>query len=757
MSLERAPLLADGQRRGQAWCASYTAAVDTWLASLFASTVGGSTGRLALVAVGGYGRAELCPESDIDVMLVHEGRAAAAGVAEQIWYPIWDAGIHLGHSVCTPAQALALADDDLHTSTALLSARHLAGDAALTARLARDAEAQWERRAKKWLTELGLWVTLAHEQAGDVAFSLEPDLKEGRGAMRDVHALRWAHTARPVLGPDDERALTAAYDVLLSARVELQRLSGRPSNVLALDHQDPVAEALGWADADALMRAISQAARVIAWTSDDAWRRIRIKLRGPLGRVGRRGVRLSAEVVLRDGELHAAGPLVTPLAAAADAAAHGAVLAPETLEALATSPIAEPWTEPDRADFVRLLLAGRPAVPVIEALDHRGLWERILPEWVAVRARPQRNAYHRFTVDRHLLETAANAARLASSVARPDLLVTAAVLHDIGKGSDGDHTDAGVALAGRITARMGWPAADADTIVELVRHHLLLAEVATRRDLDDPDTVGAVARALGTVERVELLAALTEADSIATGPSAWSTWKAELVTLLADRVTHVLANGDQAIPVPRRFPSPEQLTRLAEGGRRIDALDEHLTVMCDDRRGTFSRVAGVLTLHGLDVVGAVAHSTESGRALSEFRVGRAPSAERGGWARVVEDLEQALDGRLALTARIAERAVTYRRRGRLHGTGTGPAVAFDNDSSSSATIIDVHATDAVGLLYRITRALAELDLDIRSAKIETRGAFVTDSFYVRDGRGAKVTDTATLAEITRALMNALAP
>jgi len=761
MSLQWGPPQADETLRGASWCRAYTAKVDAWLADLFATATGQGTRGAALVATGGYGRSELCPQSDIDVMFVHDGDDG--GMAEQIWYPIWDAGVHLGHSVCTIAQALGLADDDLHTATALLHARHVAGDRRLTTELARDAASQWERHAKRWLTDLGILVAVNHEQAGDVAFSLEPDLKEGRGGLRDAHALRWAHLARPVLASDDERAMSAAYDTLLAVRVELQRVTERAANVLTLQDQDAVAIALGHPDADALMHEVSQAARVISWTSDDAWRRIRTGLRGPLGRLGRRRVRVSADLQLLEGELHlgptgsASDPAVV-LRAAAAAAEHGAAIDGETLARFVseTPSPSTPWTADVRAAFVALLLSGRGAVSVIEALDQRGVWTRILPEWADVRARPQRNAYHRFTVDRHLLEAVAHAARHGPQVDRADLLVTAALLHDLGKRGEGDHVAVGVELAARIAARMGWTAGDAETITVLVRHHLLLAEVATRRDLDDEAIIERVAAAVGTRERLHLLAALTEADSLATGPAAWGTWKAELVGLLVSRVDHVLDRGEHAPAAADRFPTPEQLRRLSEGGRVIDASDDRIAVMCDDRPGTFSRVAGVLALHGLDVISAAAHSSDQGRALSEFRVAHPPPADRGGWDRVVRDLELALDGRLALSARVAERAATYRRRQRhallLHTT----TVSFDNDASTTATVIDVHAPDGVGVLYRITRALAELDLDIRTAKAETRGGVVSDAFYVLDGAGAKITDPATLAEIARAVLHGIA-
>lgn len=759
--LDRAPLLADASLTGGAWCRAYSDLVDTWLGQLLRGATDGDVGGLALVAVGGFGRCELCPQSDIDVMLVHDRRGDVAAVANRLWYPIWDEGLHLGHRVGTVGEALRLADDDLDTATALLTARHLAGDPSLTTELASRAAAQWEKRSKRWLTELGARVELRHERVGEVAFRLEPDLKEGRGGLRDVHSLRWAEAAHRVLLDQDVAGLAAAYSVLLDARVELHRLTARPSNVLVLQEQDAVAAALGADDADALMGRVAEAARTIAWNSDDTWRRVRFELRGRRERMGVHTRALGDGLHLRGGEVHVddrtaiADDPVLVLRAAVAAASQHTVIGRQSLELLVAGspPLAEPWPPEARRLFADLLLAGAAAVRVIEALDQRGLWARLLPEWQPVRALPQRNAYHRWTVDRHLLETTANATRLAQRVGRPDLLVVASLLHDLGKGYDGDHSEVGVGLAERIGARMGYPGDDVATIAALVRHHLLLSEVATRRDLDDPTTIARVASSVASSSRLELLAALTEADSLATGSSAWGPWKAQLVGQLVDRVASVLDGGAPATVVTNQFPSAQQLAQLAEGGQRIFTADNVLTVMADDRPGIFSRIAGVLALHGLDVLAASAYSSDSGRALAEFRVADPVRIEIP-WERVTTDLELALGGRLALNARLAERARTY-SRSKEPALPVRAAVHFDNEASAAATVIDVRAPDGIGVLYRITRALAELDLDIRSARVQTLGAQVLDAFYVRDAGGSKITHPRVLAEIEQAILHGL--
>ena len=764
VQLERAPLLADSTLTGVSWCDRHSALIDEWLASLLSRAVeqdgASDTIGAALVAIGGYGRAELCPQSDLDVMLLRSPRRDVKRIAERVWYPIWDTGMKLGHSVCTQREALEIASNDLDTATALLSARHLAGDASLTMDLHAAAHAQWERRSKRWLEELGARVDARHAQAGEVAFMLEPDLKDGRGGLRDVHSLRWAQAAHSILVEHDERSLATAYATLLDARVELHRRTTRPSNVLALHEQDAVAKALGKPDGDALMAEIAAAARAIAWTSDDAWRRIRSSLRGPLGRVGRRDRELGAGVILRDGEVHLAADAdpaqddLLALRVARLAAEHATVIDRDSLERLAdrAPALPDPWPPAAREQLVGLLLAGPAAIPVIEALDHRGIWIRILPEWEPVRSRPQHSAYHRFTVDRHILEATANAATGSIDVDRRDLLVVAALLHDLGKGAAADFIEAGVEIARGFGTRAGFLADEVEVLAELVGNHLLLSDVAVRRDLDEPATIQRVAERVSSIDTLRLLAALTEADSRATGPGAWSPSKAGLVALLVDRVARLMGGGDALEVDLPEFPSEMHRELLASPGTEIVAKGELLTVATDDRPGIFCKIAGVLAFHGLDVISASAYSAD-GRALSEFGVSD-PFRNETPWPRVERDLMLALDGRLAVQARVAERSRTYEKPN-LGWRPSNALVRFDNEASDAATVIDVHTADAVGVLYRITRALMEFDVDIRSARVQTQGTQVVDAFYVVDSQARKITDADACAEIERAIVHAL--
>ena len=769
-ALQRSDFLDDRRLQGRGFCEGYTDLIESWLVELFEGALGGegsaanATG-VALIAVGGQGRRELAPQSDLDLLLVHAGGVPAekvSAIADALWYPIWDVGLKLGHAVRTIRDTLTLANDDLETATALLSARHVAGDAALTAELAEKAKANWRKRGKKWLGELADSVEERHLSAGELAFDLEPDLKDGRGGLRDVHALNWARAA----GADVDELLLAEleshHDHLLAIRVELHRATARPGDRLMLQEQDVVAAALGDRDADALMAEVAAAGRSIAWASDESWHDIRLTLSGPFRDRFRRERQIEDGLVLRSGRVCLVdedAPVTDPemvLKVGLSAARRTARIGLTTMTALRAAPRVEhPWPESTRGLLVDLLRNGPASIPVIETLDQFDLWTPLLPEWEPVRSLPQRNVFHRYTVDRHLLECSAEAASLAHRTPRPDLLVVGALLHDIGKGRTGDHSEIGESLGRSIAERVGFDADDVDAIAFLVRHHLLLSDVATRRDLDDPATIEHVAQVVETADRLALLRALSEADGVATGPTAWGSWKAQLVEQLAARVANLLNGEDHGGEGRTEFPSPEQRELMAQGGLHVVADGERITVVCPDRLGVFSRVAGALALHDLDVVEANVHS-EGGVAVDEFRVVVGGSGVLP-WDDVRADILRSVEGRLAVQARLDERARNTRRRDRLGPSQFPARVRFDNEATGDATVLEAIGPDRLGLLYGLTKTLADLDLNVESAKIHTMGSDVVDTFYVTSSSGAKVRDAEHQAEIQRALMHVLDP
>ncbi|MDE0615432.1 MAG: [protein-PII] uridylyltransferase [bacterium] len=764
-ALRRDELLADRAMVGTVLCRALARRTDEWLQRIFSAEVADSEG-IAMVAVGGYGRAELCPYSDIDLLLLHRDRPDIGEIAPRLWYPIWDEGLKLGHSVRTPRETRDLAKTDLDTATSLLDARHIAGDAELTADLTADNDNQWRRSARRWLPLLAQRVAERHRRCGEVAFKLEPDLKQGRGGLRDLHALRWVEAAVFEMDDADSRRLWSDYEVILAARAELHRTADRPGDQLLLQEQDGVAAALNYGDADELMGAIASSARSIAWRSDEIWAWLRESEMPPewrrrlRRRQSRNNTELDAGVVVQEGRVVLAddADATNPCAAlrlARAAAAHELRMDRTSLGRLNKhmAPMPDRWPDEARKLFVDLLMTGTEAPPVIEALDQMDLFVRILPEWAPNRSRPQRNAYHQFTVDRHLCEAAALAADLVDRVDRPDLLVLGALLHDIGKGYPGDHTEVGMELVADIAHRMGYPPTDVDVLVAMVEHHLLLPDVATRRDLEDPDTIAEVSRKARTVQTLRLLGALTEADSVATGPSAWSKWKASLVRELVARCAHVMEGGD-IDEITSRFPTPEHRQMMEAGERLVLGEGDTLVVIAPDQHGMFSRVAGALALSGLRVLLAAAHS-EYGMALERFQVESTLGLEID-WPQVTAYVEQALAGRLAIEARLAERISTYEVVPDLAPKPViAPKITVDNESSSTATIIELAAQARMGLLSRVTSAMSQLGLDILSAKVQDLGGDVVHAYYVRDHDGQKVTDDHHMQEINLALQHAI--
>ena len=757
---ERDRLLADTTLFGRAWCEAWTAAIDQWLVGLYDKVFGDQSG-VCLLAVGGTGRREMAPRSDIDVMVVHRGSAKKieTGLAD-LWYPIWDTGIHLGHAVRSANQKLSITADHLDTATTMLAGRWIAGDRPLAAEVLEMASRAWQADAAAWLSLLRDRGLARHHADGEVAFLLEPNVKEGRGGLRDMHELRWIDAAGRGIATEAPAALAAAYDTLLQARVALHRVAPIAGEVLRLEDQDAIALAGQFGTADDLMAAVSSAARTLSWQHDRAWHAVARSAKEPV-----KPRPLASGVTLRNGEVEL-GVDVWPerdptlmLQLALGAARSESPIATRALETLneRIPDWPQPWPTGAAEELVALLLEGPRAIPVLESLDQADLFTRMLPEWAPVRSRPQRNAYHRFTVDRHLWEAASNAALLADRVDRPDLLVIGALLHDIGKGYPGDHTERGEELVAVIGPRMGFDERDTGHLVGLVRHHLLLPDIATRRDLDDPATIEMVAEAVGSVMFLDLLHALTEADSLATGSSAWSAWKAELVEELVERVRLHLGVGDGRDGVPERrapFPTADILAAMGAGETTVDVSGLRMVVVTADRPGTFGRVAGVLALHGIDVIGARAHSDEQGMAASQFRT--AETSRPVNWDAVTTDVRRAMSGELALSARLAERARTYRRRRRPAAASVlPPSVVFVDDASSNATVIEVRGPDSIGLLHRVATALAEMGLDIRHATVQTIGPSVIDSFYVRMSDGSKVTDPDHRAEIERALLHAV--
>jgi [protein-PII] uridylyltransferase len=784
------------------WSASRRAEiVDACLRDLFASSDPGP--GVALVALGGYGRGSLTPGSDIDLLILHDGSNASrvADVAERILYPLWDAGVRVGHAVRSPAECLDAASE-LDAATAMLDGRLLAGDrpswervhAGVVERIRDDPRAFAARLAEDRL--------IRRDRFGSVSSLLESDVKEAVGGLRDVQSLGWLQTAvgasleeAGLVRAAERRAVDEAEEFLVRVRSALHLETGRDPDRLVLEQQPPIADGMGFIDepglpaADGLMRSVFEHGRQVEHVVSSAFDRY---LRG--------SSELPEIEPTPEGILHAFVSVVR----------ERGVMPATALDAMTPDIVpASAWTGGVRDAFLELTRCGPEAAGALETLDRIGLLQRYLPAWGDVRCRPQRDPYHRSSVDVHLLDAFANAAALledegedpfaaeaVAAVHDRDAVLLGALLHDVGKTGHGDHVAVGVRVAQETLEHIGVDGPTADLVRFLVSEHLLLSDTATRRDLDDEELVQAVAEAIGDTGRLGALTVLTIADARATGPLAWTPWRAALIGELVAKVAHVLDRGDVEpgaaqrlseradeirrvlededaddverflMRMPRGYVSTAPLERVrahfdlvarplgtqevrtsASAGSGPGTYE--LAVAATDRAGLLSMIAGALTLAGLSILTAQVFTTVDGVAVDLFEVEGAFEAEVGEerWRDVRATLRRAIEGRVSLDHRVhAKRSYYPAPRQQVP-----VRVTVDNDASDFFTVVEVGAPDRLGLLFDVTRALAELQLDVHLAKVATYGVRVVDAFYVRDALGRKVVEAEQVAEIEQAV------
>ena len=766
--------------------------------------------RTALVALGGYGRGALCPHSDIDLLVLHDEAdpQAAATLAEMLLYPLWDAGFTVGHAVRTRHETAQLAAERLDAATAVLDARLLAGDQELLSsaheavleRLRADPDAFSDRLADAARDR--------RERYGSTTYLLEPDLKEGGGGLRDIHAFGWLAAVlgrsletEGLLRPAEREQLDAAEEFLTRVRSALHLEAGRRADRLLLEQQPAIARTMGFEDeprliaVDGLMRAVFEHARVVdALTSD-------VVLRGR----GSEGVRSKPITTLEDA-----------LRLVAEAAgAERALTATET-EAIeeARPNEATEWTDDVRDAFLQIIRAGSRAAAGLEMLDRLDLLVTMIPGWADVRCRPQRDPYHRYTVDVHLLRAldrmavalsapdASDAMEVAAvaEIAEHDGALLGALLHDIGKIGEGGHVAVGDRVAEAILERMRLPRPTVELARFMVGAHLLLPDTATRRDLTDDDLILDVAARIGTPERLAALYLLAKADARATGPAAWTSWRQTLIRELVAKVQRVFERGEMGVEVAERLTDaigrvrelladepdvdlerfilrmprsyflsvpPAQIARhfatiapdigrndvrtAAVAGSRAGAYE--LLVVAADRPGLLSWIAGSLSLAGLSILTANVFTTEDGVAADVFEVAGAFEPEVGEerWREFRGLLRKAIEGRASLEHRMDEK-----RRHYPAPSESPVTVKVDNEVSDFFTVIEIGASDRIGLLYDITRTLSSLKLDVHLAKVATYTDRVIDAFYVRDDVGRKLEDAERIAELQTTMRERLA-
>ncbi|WP_134767372.1 [protein-PII] uridylyltransferase [Nocardioides sp. 1609] len=708
--------------------AGRTADADELCSAAYEKAGGPDTG-VALVAVGGYGRSELAPYSDLDVVLVHDEDVDLGPLAEQLWYPIWDSGARLDHSVRSLPEMVAAADADHRVASGLLDVRHVAGDPHLTLRLRTTMLANWRRGARERLPEIRRASDARHRLMGELAHLSVPDVKEAEGGLRDATTLRGLVATWLVDVPHTE--LERSRQTLLDVRDVVHEATGRATDRITPETWPVLAEVLGLAGERAAQVHVREAGRRITHLSRLAWRRVDGVLARPVSaRTARRpvleplgpGVALSAGEVVLDGRADPAADPMLLLRAATIAAERGVVLAPPTAARLVRegAPLPDPWPEEARQLLVRLLASGRGLLEVWETLEETGALAGFLPEWERVRMLPHASVIHRFTVDRHVVETCIEASALIRSVRRPDVLMVAALLHDIGKGGLTEHSVAGEPIARAVATRMGFDDECVELIALLVRWHLLLAETATTRDPDDPATVEILTSRLRTPEALALLRALTEADAKATAPKAWTSWRAGLVADLARRAHAALDSGATlpAFPVGE-VAVPAGLTAASVAISVEPVADgSRVTAIALDRVGLLADLAATFALLRLPIRAARLWAQDD-HSVSVWEVGSDtvdPAVLRTRYEAVV-------DGRVDPTARFA-RALP---EGEL-----APTVVVRPEASEHATVLEVRAADRPGVVHLVCAELARLDVAVRSAHVDTLGPQAVDVFYLQE-------------------------
>jgi [protein-PII] uridylyltransferase len=797
------------------------------------------------IAAGGYGRKDLSFHSDIDVIILFRSRipADARRLVESVFYPLWDVGFDLGHGIRTIKDCVDLARRDFEVLTSLLDGRFICGDPDLFFSL---MESLQRKVISGKANRFGLWLQESEKRRmasfGDASDLLEPNLKDGIGGLRDYHQILWLskiffHLIVPrdleytgILSHREYAVLRENLDFIGLVRNHLHRMSGRKNDRLSFEFQEGIAAVLGFEHKDELLpveQFLSSLHAAMASIKSIHRSFVRTHMPGSLPeRAKSKPENLSPSVNALHGEIRFTTPTSIPDKPLVLMEVFGWIAASGYSLALETKRLIREFlylvdedfrSSPEIVDAFLTILKGPWAFDALEQMDEVGLLGGFLPEFEHVRGRVHFDSYHLHPVGAHLLQTVKNIKSVGrerniflpdilSDLSDPEPLLLASLLHDIGKVGRG-HARRGVVLAHKILERIGYGKTAAEHVLFLISHHLLLAETATRRDLNDEKAVVQCARIIGTVERLKMLHLLTWADSKATGPRAWNEWIENLVTELFFKILHMLERQELATPdASKRIRRNLQQVKKAIAGRmdeeEMDGVFEvmsprylletepremirhiesyreifpplgqpspaafafnaqkqpsettwEILFLARDRPGLFSDIAGVFALNNINILSAHIYTWLDGTAVDLFKVDGPldPIFPDQLWSKAREDLKKVLAGTFSIPERLEEKSRTG-AQGKRKKTRS-PEVKIDNESSDFFTLVEVFADDHVGLLYRITHALFHQGLDIRIAKIATRGDQIADIFYVRDLEGQKVLDPGRVEEIRKNLV-----
>ncbi|MEM6304117.1 MAG: [protein-PII] uridylyltransferase [Pseudomonadota bacterium] len=804
--------------------------------------------RVAVIAVGGYGRGEMAPFSDVDLLFLIPYKATPWGesVVESMLYILWDLKLKVGHATRTARECVRLGREDTTIKTSLLEHRHVAGDQTL-------ADALNETLRKELFSGTGtefIEAKLAerdtrHTRQG-LRYMVEPNVKEGIGGLRDLHALYWIAkfiyqvddisqlVAKKVFRTEEYQTFVAAEDFLWAVRGHLHLATGRATEQLTFDMQAQVAEAMGYEDADgrrgveifmqAFFRhatAVGDLTRIFLTQLEAA----HVKAEPLLERIFKRRPRMKdgyaevgGRITFADARSFLADKL-NILRIYEEALRTGLLIHPDAMRLIKANLhlIDDDMRENPEAQriFLDLLLKHGNPERALRRMNELGVLSAFIPEFEPIVAMMQFNMYHSYTVDEHTIQCIANLARIEKGELEEELpvvssilqrgvdrkvLYVALLLHDIGKGRDQDHSILGASIVRKVAPRLGLTQAQVDTAEWLVRYHLLMSDMAQKRDIADPRTVRDFAKAVQTVKRLDLLCVLTVCDIRGVGPTTWNNWKAVLIRALYRQTERALEEGMEALNRENRGAEAKRALRaalsdwprkdlVAETARHYDpywqglhvtahvtfaellrniddsaiTMDLHpdedrdatrVQFVMPDHPGIFARLAGALALVGANVRDARSFTTKDGYVTDVFWVQDAEDKpyEASKLPRLRQMIEKTLKGDVIAREALKSRDKVKKREEAFR---VPTHITFDNEGSEIYTIIEVDTRDRPGLLYDLARTLAESNTYIANAVIATYGEQVVDTFYVKDMFGLKYHSKAKQRTLEKRLRRAI--
>ncbi|MCJ8138683.1 [protein-PII] uridylyltransferase [Falsirhodobacter halotolerans] len=827
-----------------------SALVDRLVTTAFAVAGQSGDAHLAVIAVGGYGREEMAPFSDVDLLFLTQPRATDAdrAVVEATLYILWDLKLKVGHATRSVSECLTMARSDITIRTALLEQRFITGDAALAATLPERLWTDLFRKSGPEFIEAKLAERAErHQRQGGQRYVLEPNVKEGKGGLRDLQTLYWIGkylhrvpkaeglVAADLFTRDEYNLFRAAEDFLWTVRSHLHYAAGRAVDKLTFDMQVEVAARMGFEDRPGrrgverfMQEYFRQATRVGELTSVFL---AELEARHAKGEARLMGLLRRRKVLKRDyrlnhGRIEPRDPStflsdkLNILRIFEEVQRTGTMMHPDTQRLIAANlPLIDDDMAQDREAnriFLDLMLKHGNPERILRSMNELGVLGAFIPEFGRIVAMMQFNVYHHYTVDEHTIQCISTFARIEQGEMADDvpvapevmrdgtfrrLMYIALLLHDIGKGRPEDHSILGAQIARRVTRRFGLTPEECDTIEWLVRYHLLMSDVAQKRDISDPRTVADFAKAVRSRKRLDLLTVLTTCDIIGVGPGTWNNWKAQLLRQLYRDTEAALEGGLETLNRQHREGEARRALRAAladwsprglraemarhyppywQGlpteaqvvfARLLDGLgDDEIRIDLDvepdraatracfalaDHPGIFSRLAGALALAGANIVDARTYTTKDGYATAVFWIHDADGApyDLARLPRLRQLIDRILKGEVVAREAFADRDKVKKRDSAFRFP---THIVFDNDGSDIYTIIEVDTRDRPGLLYDLTRTLAADNVYIASAQIATYGAQVVDTFYVKDMFGLKLHTRARRDSLEAKLRKAIA-